>query len=66
MLAQIAFGDLFGVLHKVNLALMWIVLVATVASLPVADQVPIHGVPVGPREASWRATAPHELFWIED
>jgi dipeptidyl aminopeptidase/acylaminoacyl peptidase len=40
-------------------------LVATVASLPVADQVPIHGVPVGPREASWRATAPHELFWLE-
>lgn len=40
-------------------------LVATVASLPVADQVPIHGVPVGPREASWRATAPHELFWVE-
>ena len=38
---------------------------ATVASLPVADQVPIHGVPVGPREASWRATAPHELFWVE-
>ena len=40
-------------------------LVATVASLPVADQVPIHGVPIGPREASWRATAPHELFWVE-
>ena len=40
-------------------------LVATVASLPVADQVPIHGVPVGPREASWRATAPQELFWVE-
>jgi dipeptidyl aminopeptidase/acylaminoacyl peptidase len=39
--------------------------VAGVASLPVADQVPTHGVPVGPREASWRATAPHELFWVE-
>ncbi len=39
--------------------------VATVASLPVADQVPIHGVPVGPREPSWRATVPHELFWLE-
>jgi dipeptidyl aminopeptidase/acylaminoacyl peptidase len=39
--------------------------VATVASLPVADQVPIHGVPLGPRSASWRATAPHTLFWVE-
>ena len=39
--------------------------VATVASLPVADQVPIHGVPLGPRDASWRATAPHELYWVE-
>jgi dipeptidyl aminopeptidase/acylaminoacyl peptidase len=39
--------------------------VATVASLPVADQVPIQGVPVGPREVSWRATSPHELFWVE-
>ncbi len=40
-------------------------LVAKVASLPLADEVPIHGVPLGPREASWRATAPHELYWIE-
>ncbi|MCG6950719.1 MAG: S9 family peptidase, partial [Acidobacteria bacterium] len=39
--------------------------VATVASLPLADEVPIHGVPLGPRSASWRATAPHELFWVE-
>jgi dipeptidyl aminopeptidase/acylaminoacyl peptidase len=39
--------------------------VATVASLPLADQVPIHGVPVGPRGVSWRATAPHTLFWVE-
>jgi dipeptidyl aminopeptidase/acylaminoacyl peptidase len=39
--------------------------VATIASLPLADEVPIHGVPLGPREASWRATAPHELYWIE-
>jgi dipeptidyl aminopeptidase/acylaminoacyl peptidase len=40
-------------------------LVATIASLPVADEVPIHGVPVGPREPAWRATAPHTLYWIE-
>jgi len=39
--------------------------VATVASLPLADEVAIHGVPVGPREAAWRATAPHELYWLE-
>lgn len=39
--------------------------VATVASLPLADQVPAHGVPTGPRNISWRATADHELFWYE-
>jgi dipeptidyl aminopeptidase/acylaminoacyl peptidase len=38
---------------------------ATVASLPLADQVPIHGVALGPREASWRATAPHQVYWVE-
>lgn len=39
--------------------------VATVASLPVADAVPVHGVPVGPRSVAWRPTAPHSLFWVE-
>jgi len=39
--------------------------VATVASLPLADAVPIHGVPTGPREISWRPTAPHTLYWLE-
>lgn len=39
--------------------------VATVASLPLADEVPVHGEPEGPRAAGWRATAPHELYWIE-
>jgi len=39
--------------------------VATVASLPLADQVPVHGVPEGPRSVSWRATAPHTLYWVE-
>ncbi|MBE9107829.1 S9 family peptidase [Nodosilinea sp. LEGE 07298] len=39
--------------------------VATIASLPVADQVPAHGVPVGPRSVAWRPTAPHTLFWVE-
>jgi dipeptidyl aminopeptidase/acylaminoacyl peptidase len=37
----------------------------SVASLPLADQVPTHGVPLGPRGVSWRATAPHTLFWVE-
>lgn len=39
--------------------------VATVASLPLAGEVPVHGVPEGPRNIGWRSTAPHELFWIE-
>jgi dipeptidyl aminopeptidase/acylaminoacyl peptidase len=39
--------------------------VATVASLPLADAVPTHGVPEGPRSISWRATAPHTLYWVE-
>ncbi len=39
--------------------------VAHVASLPLADEVPTHGVPEGPRSVSWRSTAPHTLYWIE-
>lgn len=38
---------------------------ASVTSLPLADEVPAHGVTVGPRSVTWRATAPHELFWME-
>ncbi len=37
----------------------------TVASLPLADRVPIHGVPTGPRDHSWRATEPATLVWAE-
>ena len=40
-------------------------LVANIASLPLANEVPIHGVPMGPRSVSWRPTAPHTLFWVE-
>jgi dipeptidyl aminopeptidase/acylaminoacyl peptidase len=40
-------------------------LVAHIASVPLADQVPTHGVPEGPRSISWRATAPHTLYWVE-
>ncbi|XWW97254.1 hypothetical protein V2A60_005236 [Cordyceps javanica] len=37
----------------------------TVASLPLAERVPIRGVPCGPRNFSWRANAPASLVWIE-
>ncbi len=40
-------------------------LIANIASLPLANEVPIHGVPEGPRSVSWRSTAPHTLFWVE-
>ena len=36
-----------------------------VAKLPVADRVPIHGVPVGPRAIGWRSTEPATLVWAE-
>jgi dipeptidyl aminopeptidase/acylaminoacyl peptidase len=39
--------------------------VATVASLPTADQVPIHGVEIGPRDVQWRQNAPATLIWTE-
>ena len=39
--------------------------VASIASLPVADAVPVQGVTLGPRSIAWRATAPHMLFWVE-
>jgi dipeptidyl aminopeptidase/acylaminoacyl peptidase len=41
------------------------VLVHTLASLPLADRVPIAGVPLGPRDFSWRATDPATLIWAE-
>jgi dipeptidyl aminopeptidase/acylaminoacyl peptidase len=36
-----------------------------VASLPLADAVPIWGVPTGPRDFAWRATDPATLVWAE-
>lgn len=39
--------------------------VATLAPRALADEVPTHGVPTGPRGISWRATAPHSLYWVE-
>jgi dipeptidyl aminopeptidase/acylaminoacyl peptidase len=41
------------------------VLAHTIASLPLADRVPIAGVPVGPRDFSWRSTEPATLVWAE-
>ncbi|MGH7151137.1 MAG: S9 family peptidase, partial [Planctomycetota bacterium] len=36
-----------------------------VADLPVADEVPIEGVPTGPRAVSWRPLEPATLVWAE-
>lgn len=41
------------------------VMAHTIASLPLADRVPIAGVRVGPRDFSWRATEPATLVWAE-
>jgi dipeptidyl aminopeptidase/acylaminoacyl peptidase len=35
------------------------------ADLPLADQVPIEGVPAGPRNYNWRPTEPATLVWVE-
>jgi dipeptidyl aminopeptidase/acylaminoacyl peptidase len=35
------------------------------ASLPLADRVPIQGVPTGPRNYEWRPTEPATLVWAE-
>jgi hypothetical protein len=35
------------------------------ARLPVADNVPIHGVPTGPRDHEWRPIEPATLVWGE-
>jgi dipeptidyl aminopeptidase/acylaminoacyl peptidase len=37
----------------------------TLAKLPLADRVPIAGVPTGPREHAWRPTEPATLVWAE-
>ena len=39
--------------------------VHTIASLPLADRVPIAGVALGPRNIDWRATEPATLVWAE-
>ncbi|HEY2515636.1 MAG TPA: hypothetical protein VGI39_32430, partial [Polyangiaceae bacterium] len=37
----------------------------SVASIPLADRVPVHGVRTGPRDFAWRATDPATLVWAE-
>jgi len=39
--------------------------VTKIASLPVADRVPIAGVATGPRDFDWRSTEPATLLWAE-
>ena len=36
-----------------------------VASLPLADRVPIDGVPTGPRNYRWIPTEPASVYWVE-
>lgn len=37
----------------------------TLFSLPLADAVPIEGVPTGPRQFHWQPTSPATLIWVE-
>ena len=39
--------------------------ITPIAQLPVADHVPIRGVPTGPRNHEWRPTEPATLVWAE-
>jgi dipeptidyl aminopeptidase/acylaminoacyl peptidase len=40
-------------------------LVHKVASVPLADNVPLQGVRLGPRSVNWRPTEPSTLVWVE-
>jgi dipeptidyl aminopeptidase/acylaminoacyl peptidase len=40
-------------------------LVRVIADLPVSDQVPMMGVPTGPRQVTWDERAPAKLGWVE-
>jgi dipeptidyl aminopeptidase/acylaminoacyl peptidase len=39
--------------------------VQTVVDRPLQDQIPIEGVPTGPRSVRWVPTQPHTLLWVE-
>ena len=51
--------------HDMNLIDLADGSVRTLASLPVADRVPVRGVPTGPRSFAWRANQPATLTWAE-
>jgi dipeptidyl aminopeptidase/acylaminoacyl peptidase len=51
--------------HEVEIWSRTGALVHKVASLPLADSVPIRGVRTGPRDFEWRPTAPATLVWAE-
>jgi dipeptidyl aminopeptidase/acylaminoacyl peptidase len=38
---------------------------ATIADLPVSDEVPRQGVPTGPRAVAWQPLVPATLVWVE-
>ncbi|HEV2802124.1 MAG TPA: prolyl oligopeptidase family serine peptidase [Pyrinomonadaceae bacterium] len=40
-------------------------LIHKLVSMPLQDQVPIEGVPTGPRSHTWRPTEPATLLWVE-
>jgi len=40
-------------------------LVLLLADLPLADEVPMRGVPTGPRSITWRPLKPATLIWVE-
>lgn len=41
------------------------VVAQTISDRPLSDRVPVHGVPVGPRNFAWRATDAATLVWAE-
>lgn len=40
-------------------------IVATIADLPISDEIPTQGVPTGPRNVQWQELYPAKLLWVE-
>ncbi len=40
-------------------------LITTIADLPISDEIPTQGVPIGPRSAQWQALQPSTILWVE-
>jgi dipeptidyl aminopeptidase/acylaminoacyl peptidase len=40
-------------------------LIATIADLPISDEIPTQGVPTGPRSVRWQPLHPATLLWVE-